>query len=67
MLLPDEDLISPLMQDKIGMLGVWEDIAKIWGEFGKLYKTLSRVWIGIGFTLVLFLLHLVFSHLLIGA
>ncbi len=67
MLIPDKELISPLMQERIGIPGVWGDIAKIWGEFGKLYKTLSRVWIGMGFILVLFLLHLVFSHILTGA
>ncbi len=67
MMLTEDHYLKPLLQERIGMSRVWEDTAKVWGEFGKVYKTLSRVWLGIAFTLVLFLIHLIFSHILVGA
>ncbi len=59
-MLIEDHYLKPLLQERLGMLRVWEDIAKV-------YKTLSRVWLAIAFTLVLFLLHLIFSHILPGA
>ena len=68
MLIPDTYL-SPLTQRKQETLvpEVWNEFAKTWGECGKLWKTLSHVWLALAFGFLLFGLHIVFSHLLVGA
>ena len=66
MLLPDKDLVSPLIRERTGMPRTWEEFAKVWGECGKLWKTLSHVYLALAFGFLLFGLHIVFSHLLVG-
>ena len=67
MLIQDKDLISPLMQERIGMSGTGKEFAKVWGECGKLWKTLSHVWLALAFGFLLFGSHIIFSHILAGA
>ena len=67
MLIPDKDLLGPLMRERTGMPGAEEEFAKVWGEYGKLWKTISHVWLALAFGFLLFGLHIIFSHLLAGA
>ena len=67
MLIPDKDLINPLMRERTDIPGAGEEFAKVWGECGKLWKTLSHVWLALAFGFLLFSSHIIFSHLLAGA
>jgi hypothetical protein len=66
MLLLDKDVVGPLMQERLGMPGVWEEFAKVWRECDKLWKTLFHVWLALAFSFLLLGLHIVFLHVLAG-
>lgn len=67
MLLQDKDLISPLIRERTNTPEAQGDFVKVWRECGELWGTVSRVWLALAFGFLLLFLHIVFSHLLVGA